>query len=149
MNIFCDTSVLVASALRSHPHHAPAAAVLSSLRDPAHRGYTSAHALAECFSVLSRMPTSPKLKPEDVLQILETNIIPHFTFVALPADDYPGLIRDFVSRGFSGGALYDFLHLRIAAKLSLDRIHTFNHTEWTRLAPELAPLISPPDSSNH
>jgi predicted nucleic acid-binding protein len=45
MNIFCDTSVLVASALKSHPHHAAAIAVVLSLRDPANRGYTSAHAL--------------------------------------------------------------------------------------------------------
>jgi hypothetical protein len=75
------------------------------------------------------MPTSPRLKADDVLQILETNIIPHFTLLALSAEEYPALLRDFVSLGFSGGALYDFLHLRIAAKLPLDRIHAFNYAE--------------------
>lgn len=144
MNIFCDTSVLVASSLKSHPNYTAAFSALLSLQDPANKGYTSAHALAETFSVLSRMPTTPKLKPEDVLQIIETNIIPHFLLSVLAPEDYPTLLRDFVSRGFSGGALYDFLHLRSASKLALDHIYTFNEAEWKRLAPELAPLISAP-----
>jgi predicted nucleic acid-binding protein len=49
MNIFCDTSVIVASALKFHPHHPAAFSALSSLRVSSNRGYTSAHALVEAF----------------------------------------------------------------------------------------------------
>jgi hypothetical protein len=90
------------------------------------------------------MPTTPKLSTEHVLQILETNVIPNFMFFGLPAEDYPALVRDFVGRGFSGGAIYDFLHLRVARQLPLDHIFTFNVEEWKRLAPDLASLISVP-----
>jgi len=33
--------------------------------------------------------------------------------------------------------IYDLLHLRVARKLALERIYTFNETEWKALAPEL------------
>jgi hypothetical protein len=51
---------------------------------------------AETFSVLSRIPSKPKLQPQDVLDILE-DLIPHFIFVALDPMDYPETIRDLVN----------------------------------------------------
>ncbi|MBM3840255.1 MAG: type II toxin-antitoxin system VapC family toxin [Verrucomicrobia bacterium] len=78
MNVFCDTSVLVAASLEAHKHHALAKAVLERISRGDDIVYASAHALAETFSVLSRMPTMPKLTPQDVLAILEQNICPHF-----------------------------------------------------------------------
>jgi predicted nucleic acid-binding protein len=144
MNVFCDSSVFVAASLENHPHHEQAFALLLSLREQQNRGFTSAHALIETFSVLSRMPTNPKLKPEDVLQILEANVIPYFTLVVVSSDDYLALLRDFATKEFSGGAIYDFLHLAVARKLALDSIHTFNEAEWRRLAPDLVSIISAP-----
>ena len=38
----------------------------------------------------------------------------------------------------------DLLHLRVAARLGLDRIYTLNVTEWKQLSPELTPLICIP-----
>ena len=147
MKVFCDTSVLVAACLRTHVHHSPAQAALSRIHKGEDAGYASAHALAETFSVLSRMPTKPKLVPADVLDILEQDIIPHFTFVALASDDYPPVIRNLVTLGVGGGRIYDLLHLRAAGKLALDRIYTFNDSEWKTLSPAQAPLIcTPPDS---
>lgn len=86
MKVFCDTSVLVASALASHPHHPEAKAALARIRAGQDAGFASAHTLAETFSVLSRMPTKPKLDPDAVLDILETDFIPHPSFVALFGD---------------------------------------------------------------
>ncbi len=144
MRVFCDTSVMVASALRAHPHHPSASATFHRIRRGDDTGFASAHALAETFSVLSRMPTKPKLEPEDVLDILENNIIPLFTFAGLQPELYPHAIRDPVAKGLGGGRIYDLLHLRIASQLALDRIYTFNALEWKALAPELAALIQSP-----
>lgn len=144
MRVFCDTSVLIASVLQDHVHHKPAAAALSRIRQGDDIGHASAHALAETFSVLSRMPTEPKLQPADVLDILENDILPHFLLVALPPEDYAPAIRDLVAKGLGGGRIYDLLHLRTAGKLALDRIYTFNEGEWKKLAPELTSLICTP-----
>ena len=144
MTVFCDTSVLVAAALQAHVHHRSAKAVLDRIRRGHDTGHASAHALAETFSVLSRMPTKPKLEPADVLAILEQDFIPHFAFVALQPEDYPAAIRDLVALGLGGGRIYDLLHLRVASKLALDRIYTLNESEWRTLAPGLAGTICAP-----
>jgi len=93
MRVFCDTNVLVAAALEAHFHHRPAHAVLERISRRDDIGFISAHSLAETFSVLSRMPTVPKLTAQDVLTILEKNIIPHFTLVTLAAADYLNAVR--------------------------------------------------------
>lgn len=144
MKVFCDTSVLVASALHTHPKHREGRSALDRIRAGEDAGFASAHTLAETFAVLSRMPTKPKLDPESVLDILETDFIPHLSFIGLPATDYPPAIRELAGRGLGGGRIYDLLHLRVAARLAPDRIYTFNETEWKTLAPELAPLICAP-----
>lgn len=144
MKIFCDTSVLVAASLQTHLHHEPAKAALLRIRQGHDEGYACAHALAETFSVLSRMPTKPKLLPEDVLDILKQGIIPHFIFVALQSEDYPLAISDLVAKRMGGGRIYDLLHLRAAGKLALDRIYTFNDSEWKTLSPAQASVICAP-----
>jgi predicted nucleic acid-binding protein len=144
MRVFCDTSVLVAAALQGHVHHRAAAAALGRIRGGDDTGHASAHALAETFSALSRLPTKPKLEPEDALDILEQDVIPYFVFVALQAQDYAPAIRDLVALGVGGGRIYDLLHLRAAGKLALERIYTFNDKEWKSLCPALAPLICAP-----
>ena len=144
MKVFCDTSVLVAGSLEAHVHHAPARAALERIARAEDTGYCSAHTLAETYSVLARMPTNPKLQPQDVLAILEKNIFPHFILTTPATEDYPAAIRSLAALGLGGGRIYDLLHLRAAAKLELDRIYTFNESEWKTLAPEMASLISAP-----
>ena len=139
MRVFCDTNVLIAASVQAHVHHAPAKGVLERICRGDDTGYTSAHSLVETFSVLSRMPTVPKLMPQDVLAILEQNIIPRFTLVAA---DYPEAIRALTAKGLGGGRIYDLLHLVAARKPALDRIYTFNDSEWKKLAPDLEPLIA-------
>jgi hypothetical protein len=90
------------------------------------------------------MPTEPKLTSMDVLAILEKNVFPYFTVTTLTPTDYLDLLRAFARTGLAGGRVYDLLHLRVASKLALDRIYTFNSREWIELAPELAPLIREP-----
>lgn len=94
------------------------------------------------------MPTTPKLQPIDVLAILERNIFPHFVSIPLHARDYVEAIRALVTVGVGGGRIYGTLHLQAASKLVLDRIYTLNVSEWTGLAPNLAPLISGPPAES-
>jgi len=92
------------------------------------------------------MPTVPKLTPQDALALLETNVIPHFTLLVLAPADYPQAVRDLAGKGLGGGRIYDLLHLAAARKQALDRIYTFNETEWKKLAPDLVLLIAAPQA---
>jgi predicted nucleic acid-binding protein len=144
MNLFCDTSVLIAASLKFHSKHPPAKALLDEIARGEHLAYCSGHTLAETFSVLARMPTRPKLTSADILTILEHNVLPHFKVTTLDPTDYIEAVRAFAGTGFAGGRIYDLLHLHVARKLVLDRIYTLNAQEWTELAPELASIISEP-----
>jgi predicted nucleic acid-binding protein len=147
MNVFCDTTVLVAAALEGHVHHFEAKAAIQRIHRGDDAGFTAGHCLAETFSVLCRMPTVPKLTPQEVLSILETNVIPHFTFIVLVPTDYPQAVRELAARGLGGGRIYDLLHLTAARKQTLDRIYTFNKKEWRNLAPDLESLIAAPPAT--
>jgi predicted nucleic acid-binding protein len=144
MNVFCDTTVLVAASLQAHIHHRQSKVTLDRISRGDDAGYTSGHCLAETFSVLSRKPTMPKLSPRDVLAILETNVIPHFTLLVLEAADYRQVLRDMAGIGLGGGRIYDLLHLASARKQVLDRIYTLNQAEWKILAPDLEQRIAAP-----
>jgi len=56
VNIYLDTSVLVAAALERHPHNVPAAAILTKVRKKELAGWVSAHGLAELYAVPTRVP---------------------------------------------------------------------------------------------
>jgi predicted nucleic acid-binding protein len=146
MRVFCDTNVLVAAALEAHVHHTSAKGVLDRISRRDDIGFISAHSLAETFSVLSRMPTMPKLTPQDALAILEKNIIPHFTLVTLAAADYPNAVRTLSAKGRGGGRIYDLLLITAARKQALDWIYTFNESEWKFLAPDLEQIITRPQT---
>lgn len=107
MKIFCDTSVLVAASVDNHPHHPEADAVLNRIYAGEDSGHASAHTLAETFSVLSRMPSQPKLDSQVALKILE-DLIPHFTFVPLAVDDYLRSIRELTALKLGGGVFMSF-----------------------------------------
>ena len=71
MNLFCDTSVLIAALLEAHPNHTDSLSVLESIRNGENTGCVSAHSLAETFSVLTRMPTKPKLLPSSAWAMIQ------------------------------------------------------------------------------
>jgi len=144
MKVFCDTTILVAASLAAHVHYIPAKSALERICCGDDTGFTSAHCLAETFSVLTRMPTSPKLTPQAVLAILEKNIIPYFSLIVLAPVDYHEAVRNLAGRGLGGGRIYDLLHLVAARKQALDRIYTFNETEWKNLAPDLEAVVTAP-----
>jgi len=144
MRIFCDTSVLVAAALQAHAEHRSCKLLLERIQSEEDTAHAAAHALAETFAVLSRMPTKPKLSPPDALEIIEHDFLPHFVFVPPQTEDYLHSLRELARRNLSGGRVYDMLHLRAAGRLPVERIYTLNAAEWKMLAPSLAGIIQAP-----
>ena len=136
MKIFFDTTVLVAAVVRDHPHHARARAATDEVVAGETHGVVGGHALLETYSVLTRLPVTPRIGPDAAQRIVDGNIVEHFDVVALSAREYTRLVRTLASRATAGGATYDALHLACAAKSGADRIYTFNVADFRRLAPD-------------
>lgn len=65
MKVLFDTSVIVAALLPQHPSHVPCFAQLHAVESGPAKGYLSTHSLAEVYSVMTRLPSQPKISPKD------------------------------------------------------------------------------------
>ena len=144
LDVFFDTSVLVASAFRHHPHHPRAVNALDEVATGTHRGFVAAHSLAETYAVLTRLPVRPMIHPSEAHRIIEENIIPHCEVILLNARDYREVLKETSSAGFRGGIIYDALIMRCARKANCDRIYTFNVGHFRSTAPDLENKICAP-----
>jgi len=109
-----------------------------------HSGAVSAHGLAETFSTLTRLPLSPAIHPAEAYLFIKETVLPHCEVVGLDAKDYLAVLESAAKAALRGGVLYDALQLRCAEKARCDRIYTFNHAHFVRLAPALHDRISQP-----
>ncbi|HKW74867.1 MAG TPA: PIN domain-containing protein [Terriglobales bacterium] len=144
MKAYFDTTVLVAACIIGHSHHNQAAAVMQTTRTKKLNACTSVHALAEFYSVLTRAPFTPPVYPSEAWQLLSTNILPSFDLITLTPKEYLEAIQNCALQGWSGGRVYDALHLRCAQKFGCDRIYTFNLRHFKQLSPELADRVISP-----
>lgn len=134
MNLFFDTSVLVAASWIGHPHHVPAFSALRQAAAKSNRAWMSQHSIAEIYATLTSAPFTPPIHPSEALRILEENILPHLQLARLGPEDYREVIRDMASAGWRSGRIYDALILRCAEKQPIDRLYTFNVQHFRELA---------------
>ena len=66
----------------------------------------SGHALAETYSVLTRLPGDARVDPADAVTLIDENFPEP---LQLGADAARGAHREFARRGVAGGATYDGL----------------------------------------
>jgi predicted nucleic acid-binding protein len=144
MKAYFDTAVLVAASVAYHPHHSPALIALQSVLDKKIEGCVSGHGLSEVYAVLTRTPFSPPVYPAEAWKILDENILPSFEIVPITVQMYRESIRECANQGWTGGRIYDALHLRCARKSDCERIYTFNVRHFQQLAPDLAQRIGAP-----
>lgn len=144
MKIYCDTSVLVASSISAHPHHVLALALLKQIRDGKFKAVISAHGTAEFYAVLTRAPLVPPVYPAEAWRLLAENILPHFPIVALGPAEYQSVLRQEAEKGWTGGLVYDALHVASAVSNKCRRIYTFNLRRFLQVAPTLRETICSP-----
>ena len=142
---YFDTPVLVAAAVSQHEHNARANSILDELAGGSHTGYMSAHSLTEVYSVLTRVPFTPRVSPADAIRAIEAQILSRMTRISLDETEYIEVVRRAAREGWIGGRIHDAIHIRCAAKANCDRIYTFNLRDFRAIAPpHLAPRISAP-----
>ena len=107
MTVAVDTSVAVPLLVRSHQHHAGVVRWWDGQELA-----LSGHALAETYSVLTRLPGDARLAPADAARLLNERFAAPFMLSRPLARKLP----DTLSRlGIAGGAVYDAL-VAMAAK---------------------------------
>jgi predicted nucleic acid-binding protein len=136
MKVFLDTNVLVATCLEDHAQHEPALAVLERILGGKDKGVTSAHALAEAYAVMTRLPKPMRVAPSVATSLLEENVVKHFELIALTGREYATLVIEAGKRGLVGGLLYDALHVACAEKAKVDRMYSWNVGHLQSIASE-------------
>ena len=134
MKVFCDTNVLVAAFLQSHPHHNSARPVIERIKAGYDQGYIAAHSLAETYAVLTRLPGCHQVPGAMAWQLITDNILRDFTLVSLSSKEYTEAVGKAAKNGVEGGKTYDALLLAAAAKSGAERIYTTNVRHFQSLA---------------
>jgi len=135
VDIFFDTTVLVAASEQSHPHYAQARPALLRVAAGQDKGFMGLHSIAEVFAALTRLPVQPRIHPVEAVRIVSENILPHFEVVSLGKEDYLEALNAMASGGWVGAKMYDVLLLCCAARCAVERIYTFNVGDFKQLAP--------------
>ena len=145
MDIFFDTSVLVAASSQAHPQHTQAFAALRRVTAGRDKGFISTHSIAEVYAALTRLPVVPRIHPAEATRIVTDNLLPHLETVPIAKADYLEALNTMKDGGWAGPKIYDALLLRCAAKCNADRVYTFNLADFRLLAPAgLRPKICAP-----
>ena len=107
MTVGLDTSVAVPLLVRSHRDHAAVVRWWNGQEVA-----LSGHALAETYSVLTRLPGDARLAPADAAYLLDVR----FSAPLLLSTSHTGKLPETLSHlGIAGGAVYDAL-VALAAK---------------------------------
>lgn len=133
MKILFDTSVLIASFIKSHSSHELALKWYKKVINNKVKLYVSAHSIAETYSVLTKYPTSPRIRPNDAKRLINDNIKPHAKIISLSANDYMALISDLVDLDLTGGVVFDAIIYQAARKAKVNKILTLNVKDFSRL----------------
>lgn len=133
---YLDTNVLVAASVSDHPQYRSSFGIVKAVRDGEIEGFVSTHGMAEFYSVITRVPFNPRIRPADAGRLLDENILPWFGLVELSSGDYRSTLQSYAAAGLVGGIIFDALHLCAAKKANCDLIYTFNLRDFRAIAPE-------------
>jgi predicted nucleic acid-binding protein len=143
VKILFDSSVIIAASLPQHVSHIPCFAQMQAAKLGSLQGYLSTHSLAEIYSVLTRMPSQPKMSPFEAKTLIEA-FLQYVEAVPLEIVDYQEAIARMSALNLPGGGVFDALIAQAALKISADRISTLNPKHFIRLDPAIARIVEVP-----
>ena len=143
MRILFDTSALVPALVRTHPFHANCRPWLTDSIAGKHEAYISLHTLAELYSALTNMPTTPRIAPSLAVQLAQGAVGPLQT-VSLTAEEYLETLEDAATKGVVGGLVHDAVIAAAARKASVERLLTLNVPHFLLVWPQGRDIICRP-----
>jgi predicted nucleic acid-binding protein len=145
VKVLADTSVLVAALSSVHVHHARARVWLQAAEEKKLELGLTLHAIAETYSVLTRIPYPAKFSAVKAKKALE-DIAAISTMIDADGALYFATVDRCVSLGLVSGAIFDGLHVLAAERWGADAVLTFNEADFVRLSLPTSPkVIVPPD----
>lgn len=123
---YLDTGILISAIYLRDANQERCAALIEN-------GVTSAHAFAEAFATLTGQYRLKNDIVTDALMELRANL----QVEAILPEDYFESIENSKSRGVVGGLIYDAIHARVARRLAVETLYTFNVSNFEHVAPDL------------
>jgi predicted nucleic acid-binding protein len=108
VNVFLDTSVLLAGLVDFGPQSAPAQSILHAVAEKtlASAG-TAWHCCLEFYSVATRLPPEFRLTPADASELLRDEVFGRLAVHDLPSDARLDLFATAARDRIAGGRIYD------------------------------------------
>lgn len=136
-----DSSCMVAALCDWQQQHAAAAREIERRKARGERMAVLAHALAETYSVLTRLPSAYRFLPADAWTAIETNFL-GATLTTLDAPTYLGVLRRLAEEGTGGGRTYDALIAAAAVNAKASVLLTLNARHFHPAPPGLT-IVEP------
>src|SRR5688572_3311026 len=121
-----DSDCMVSAVSERHPHHERAMGAIAGRLAARETMVIAAPALVETYSVLTRLPRTWRLSPEQARELIESSFVANRTIVALDGAAYLDLLRAAPVEGVFGGRIYDAVIVACARAANVDTILTFN-----------------------
>jgi predicted nucleic acid-binding protein len=137
-----DTSCMVAAVCAWHVRHADAAAEIERRLDRGERMAIAAHAVAETYAVLTRLPAPHRLAPSDAWALVRTNFVDNAALVALDGPAHVAVLAQLARAGIGGGRTYDGLIAACASASHAKTLLTFNGRHFDP-APRGVAIVEP------
>ena len=135
MNIGVDTSCLVPLVSSWHEHHEATLSTLETLKKQNNNLMVAAHAVLECFSVLTRLPERIRITPREASERLFENIAQNFQMIGVDPDTCWAAVRHLSYRDLSGGLIYDAIIAHSCASAGATILLTWDVQDFLRVAP--------------
>jgi len=120
--VFFDTSILLAGLVELGEASLPASRILDAIvSGTVGTPVTAWHCCLEFYSVATRLPAGLRLEPEQARTLMESEILPRFEVLDLPAGGRAAFLADAARDRVSGGRVYD-AHIAETARLASARI---------------------------
>jgi predicted nucleic acid-binding protein len=138
-----DSNCMIAAVCGWHEHHAAAAAAIESRLQEGQTLVIAAHAIAEAYAVLTRLPPPHRLSPADAWTSIKCSFVEHAKIAVLPSNDYLAVLEALAAGGAGGGRTYDALIAAAALHGSASDFLTFNAAHFDP-APRGLRIVEPP-----
>jgi predicted nucleic acid-binding protein len=135
---------MVAAICAWHVRHAAAAAEIERRLDRGERMAIAAHAIAETYAVLTRLPAPHRLAPSDAWTLVRTNFVENAALVTLGGPAHVAVLETLAGAGIGGGRTYDGLIAACAGASRAKALLTFNSRHFDP-PPRGVTLVEPAD----
>jgi predicted nucleic acid-binding protein len=131
VDVFLDTSVLLAGLIDVGPQSAPAQSLMHAVAQKQIQAPATAwHCCLEFYSVGTRLPAEYRLTAADALRLMEEEIFARMSVHDLPAGDRRPMLRLLADDGVTGGRIYDVHVAEVARAAGAKVIVTDNRRHF-------------------